>query len=204
MMNLNFNSQESSGSNVSVESPVAELAPEQSTDRKYLVEEVGSVAVVQLYADGFDQLTPRQRVLAYYLAQAGIAGDPIYYDQISPYGLELKQLLEGIWTHPNGIAPELLDKIRHYTKLIWIYHGNYDVDNQHKFLPEFTSAEFRKAAQQALKNGANFGVKSRKGLDAKLKRLEQPVFDPDVPPAAHREKPAAGPGRAHRQFHQFL
>ncbi len=192
MMNLNFISQESSGSNISVESPVAELAPEQSTERKYLVEEVGSLAVVQLYADGFDQLTPRQRVLAYYLAQAGIAGDPIYYDQVSPYGLELKQLLEGIWTHPNGIAPESLQKIRHYTKLIWIYHGNYDLDNQSKFLPEFTSAELRKAAQQALKNGANFGVKSRTGLDAKLKRLEQPVFDPNYRPLLTVKSPPPG------------
>ena len=191
-MNTNLNSQQSNSSTITVELPVAELAPEQSTERKYLVEEVGSLAVVQLYADGFDQLSPKQRVLAYFLAQAGIAGDPIYYDQISPYGLELKQILEGIWTHPNGIAPESLDKIRHYTKLIWIYHGNYDLDNQHKFLPEFTSVEFRKAAQQALKNGANFGVKSRKGLDAKLKRLEQPVFDPAHRPFLTVKSPPAG------------
>jgi dipeptidyl-peptidase-3 len=192
MMNTNLNSSQSNSSTIFLEAPVAELTQQQSTERKYLVEEVGSLAVVQLYADGFEQLTPKQRVLAYYLAQAGIAGDPIYYDQISPYGLDLKQLLEGIWTHPKGIAPETLEEIRHYTKLIWIYHGNYDLDNQHKFLPEFTSAELRKAAQQALKNGANFGVKTGKALDAKLKRLEQPVFDPNYRPLLTVKSPPPG------------
>ena len=192
MMNTNLNSQQSNSSTLVAEAPVAELAAEPSADRKYLVEEVGSLAVVQLYADGFDQLSPKERVLAYFLSQAGIAGDPIFYDQISPYGLELKQLLEGIWTHSNGIAPESLDKIRHYTKLIWIYHGNYDLDSQHKFLPEFSSPELRKAAQQALKNGANFGVKSRKGLDSKLKRLEQPIFDPSYRPLLTVKSPPPG------------
>ncbi|MGH9704880.1 MAG: dipeptidyl-peptidase 3 family protein, partial [Candidatus Acidiferrales bacterium] len=192
MMNTNLNSQQSNSSTLVAEAPVAELAPEQSAERKYLVEEVGSLAVVQLYADGFDQLSVKERLLAYFLSQAGIAGDPIFYDQISPYGLELKQLLEGIWTHSNGIAPESLDKIRHYTKLIWIYHGNYDLDNQHKFLPEFSSPELRKAAQLALKNGANFGVKSRKGLGSKLKRLEQPIFDPSYRPLLTVKSPPPG------------
>jgi hypothetical protein len=39
--------------------------------RKYLLESVGPLAVIQIYADGFDQLSSNQRLLAYYLAQAG-------------------------------------------------------------------------------------------------------------------------------------
>ena len=81
-------------------------------ERRYLVGEAGPFALVQVYADGFDKLTPRERLLAYHLAEAGIAGDPIYYDQIADYGLELKQLLEGIWTHPDGIDAHALAKIR--------------------------------------------------------------------------------------------
>ena len=77
------------------------------SQHRYLVGQAGPFAVVQVYADGFDQLTPRERLLAYHLAEAGIAGDPIYYDQIADYGLPLKQLLEGIWTHPEGIDPAL-------------------------------------------------------------------------------------------------
>ena len=161
-------------------------------ERRYLIEQVDSVALIQVYADGFEKLTPKQRLLAYYLAEAGIAGDPIYYDEISPYGLELKQLLEGIWTHAQGIDAALLEKIRRYTKLVWVYHGNYDLDSTRKFLPEFTSAELRAAAQRALRNGANFGVKTAQALDARLKRLEQPVFDANYRPALTVKNPPPG------------
>ncbi len=117
----------------------SKAAPAAESDRPYLIEQAGTFSITQFYADGFDRLTPRERLLAYHLAEAGIAGDPIYYDQISPYGLALKQLLEGIWTHPTGIDPAALEKIRSYTKQIWIQHGNYNLDSSRKFLPEFFS-----------------------------------------------------------------
>jgi dipeptidyl-peptidase-3 len=161
-------------------------------ERRYLVGQAGPFAIVQFYADGFDQLTPKQRVLAYYLAQAGIAGDPIYYDQVSPYGLELKQLLEGIWTHSHGIPPDALQKIQNYTQLFWIQHGNYSHDTSRKFLPEFTSLELRDAAHRAFRNGANFGVKDQKGLDALLDRLDKPIFDASYRPMLTVKSPPPG------------
>ena len=36
--------------------------------RRYLVGQAGPFAIVQIYADGFDKLTPRERLLAYHLA----------------------------------------------------------------------------------------------------------------------------------------
>ncbi len=166
-------------SEVSGQQPVASQATPSApqAERRYLIEQAGSFAVTQVYADGFDRLTPRERLLAYHLAEAGIAGDPIYYDQVAPYGLELKQLLEGVWTHPAGIDAVALEKIRRYTKQVWIQHGNYNLDSARKFLPEFTSAELREAAHRARANGANFGVKTNTELDALLARLEKSVFD---------------------------
>jgi len=164
----------------------------QTELRRYLVEQAGGVALIQLYAEGFEKLTPRERVLVYHLAEAGIAGDPIYYDQVSPNGLELKRLLEGIWTHPQGIPPAVLEKIRAYTKLFWVHHGNYDSDSARKFVPEFTPLEFRAAARQALKNGANLGVKSQRALDERLKRLERAIFDPTYRPVLTAKNPPPG------------
>jgi dipeptidyl-peptidase-3 len=157
-----------------------------------LIEQAGSFAVTQFYADGFDRLTPRERLLAYHLAEAGIAGDPIYYDQIAPYGLDLKLLLEGIWTHPEGIEANTLEQIRRYTKEVWIQHGNYNQDSSRKFLPEFTSAELRTAAYRAFKNGANFGVKSGGQLDTLLARLEKPIFDANYKTFLTSKTPPAG------------
>ncbi len=188
----------------------AEAAPANAAaaSRRYLIEQAGSFAVTQIYADGFDGLTPRERVLAYHLAEAGIAGDPIYYDQIASYGLELKQLLEGIWTHPAGIDPGVRDRIGRYTKLVWIQHGNYNLDSARKFLPEFTAMELNLAARQALRNGAslvgpeaaraganaekNFGVEQEKSLEALLERLEKPIFDADYKPLLTAKTPPPG------------
>jgi len=158
--------------------PTATPQAQQSPPgRVYQVGQVGPYTVVQMYADGFEQLTPNERVLAYYLTEAGIAGDPIYYDQIAPYGLDLKRLLEGIWTHPQGIPPATLDKIKRFTELFWISHGNYDADTSEKFLPEFTPIELHDAARKAMQNGADFGIKGDKSLDFLLARLDQPIFD---------------------------
>ncbi len=169
----------------------AAAAAQAGNDRRYLVGDVGTVALVQYYADGFDKLTAKERLLLYYLAEAGIAGDPIYYDEISPYGLELKQLLEGIWTHSKGIDAGTMARIRDFTQNVWIYHGNYDLDSTRKFLPGFTPTELRVVAQQALKNGANFGVKDAKGLDALLSRLQKPIFDANYRPVLTSKSPPA-------------
>jgi dipeptidyl-peptidase-3 len=172
--------------------PTAAPQEKSSAARVYLVGQIGSYAVVQVYADGFDQLTPSERVLAYHLAEAGIAGDPIYYDQIAPYGLELKRLLEGIWTHPAGIPAATLKKIQDYTQLFWIGHGNYNPDSTEKFLPDFTQIELRDAARKALHNGADFGVKDNKGLDFLLERLDQPIFDKTYRPQLTAKSPPPG------------
>jgi dipeptidyl-peptidase-3 len=172
--------------------PTAAPQEKSAESRVYLVGQIGSYAVVQVYADGFDQLTPNERVMAYHLAEAGIAGDPIYYDQIAPYGLELKRLLEGIWTHPEGIAPAALQKIQDYTQLFWIGHGNYNPDSSEKFLPKFSQFELRDAARRALHNGADFGVKDDKGLDFLLERLNQPIFDANYRPQLTVKSPPPG------------
>ena len=51
------------------------------TTRPYLLEQIDDAAVVQLYADGFDKLTLREKTLVYHLYRAAIAGRDIYYDQ---------------------------------------------------------------------------------------------------------------------------
>ncbi|MGB6200365.1 MAG: hypothetical protein WBF35_12535 [Candidatus Acidiferrales bacterium] len=172
--------------------PTATSQEKAPATRAYLAGQIGSYAVVQVYADGFDQLTPNERVLAYQLAEAGIAGDPIYYDQVAPYGLELKQLLEGIWTHPAGIPAATLKKIQDYTQLFWIGHGNYNPDSSEKFLPDFTQIELRDAARKALHNGADFGVKDNKSLDFLLARLDQPIFDKSYRPQLTVKSPPPG------------
>jgi dipeptidyl-peptidase-3 len=69
------------------------------TERKYLLERVDEAAAVQLYADGFSALPLDQKILAWHLYQAAIAGRDIFYDQRYAHNLDMRDLLEAILTH---------------------------------------------------------------------------------------------------------
>src|SRR5579872_6630650 len=100
--------------------PARAAAP---ADRPYLLERVGEAAVVQVYADGFRDLALREKTLIWHLGQAAIAGRDIFYDQRYAHNLEMRDLLEAIVAHADGVEPETRDEILRYTKLFWINTG---------------------------------------------------------------------------------
>src|SRR6266487_4615974 len=92
----------------------AQSAPPSTSS---IVERVGDTGFIQLQADSFRALEPRGQALAYWLTQASIAIDPIIYDQLSPYGLRQKRVLEDIVARPSAVAPQTFGKIRDYALL---------------------------------------------------------------------------------------
>jgi dipeptidyl-peptidase-3 len=157
-------------------------------ERRYTLERVGPARVVQLYADGFEQLSTQQKIFAYYLAQAALAARDIAIDQHHRYALEIRDLLEGIITHRAGIDPAVYGAILTYTKLFWINNGPYDNVTSKKFVLECTPEQFRAAAETAKHNGADFGNGSE-SLDQQLKRLSPFLFDPLVEPMMTNKTP---------------
>src|SRR5947207_3010215 len=103
------------------------------TDRQYLLERVDDAAVVQLYADGFGNLSLRDKILIWHLSRAAIAGRDIYYDQRYAHNLEMRDVVEAILTHDAGVEPSTLDAIRRYAKLFWINTGPYNNLSARKF-----------------------------------------------------------------------
>jgi dipeptidyl-peptidase-3 len=159
-------------------------------ERTSLVERVGSTGILQVEAESFRSLSPRQKVLAYYLSQAAIAVDPIIYDQMSRFGLRQKRILEGIVSHTRGIPAPLLKKITDYTKLFWANSGNHNGYTAQKFLPDFTPAELERAALQAARNG---GLRMTPDeLRKELGELRQSFFDPAFEPMSTAKSPQGG------------
>ena len=161
--------------------------PESQPQKSALVERVGATGFIQLEAESFKQLTPRQQTLAYWLSQAAIAINPIIYDQKSRFGLRQKRLLEAIVTHPQGIDGALMKKITDYTKLFWANRGNHNEYTAQKFLPEFTYEELEKAGLQAVKNGAALDGADR--FRKELAELKQSLFDPNFEPLITTKNP---------------
>jgi dipeptidyl-peptidase-3 len=161
--------------------------------RKYLLERVDDAAVVQLYADGFVDLALGDKILIYHLYQAAIAGRDIYYDQRYAGNLEMRDVLEEILIHADGIDPASLDEIRRYTKLFWINTGPYNNLTARKFVLKLSPGTFAAAAAIAATNGARFPLRAGESLDGLLGRLQPYFFDADVDPIVTSKTP--GPGR---------
>lgn len=160
--------------------------------RPDILETVGEFAIAPLYADGFDQLSPRERALAFYLYRAALAGRDITYDQMGRTNIEVRDLLEEIVTHPREIPPEVLDPLQHYLKLLWINNGNHNDRTKEKILPSFTFDELQMAALLAVRHKASIDLALGESLGAKLKRLRGVIFDPAVEPLVTCKTPPAG------------
>jgi dipeptidyl-peptidase-3 len=176
------------GTTATAAAPVA--AP---PERKYLLERVDDAAVVQLYADGFEELPLPQKVLVWHLYQAAIAGRDIYYDQRYAHNLEMRDVLEEIVTHAAGIDAATLAEIERYTKLFWLNTGPYNNLTARKFVLKCTPDAFAAAAAAAAKNGARFPLQRGESLDAMLARLKPLFFDPAIDPIVTSKTP--GPGK---------
>ena len=141
-------------------------------ERKYLLERVDDAAVVQLYADGFPSLPLREKTLIWHLSQAAIAGRDIYIDQKHRDALAMRDVLEAIVSHPQGIDPAVLGDIQRYTKLFWINNGPYNNLTARKFVLATTPLAFAAAARSAAQAGATFPTAAGESLDALLARLQ--------------------------------
>ena len=149
-------------------------------------------AVVQLYADGFQSLPLKQKTLIYHLYQAALAGRDIFIDQKHRDALAMRDIIEPIVAHPQGIDPAVRAEIERYTKLFWINNGPYNNLTARKFVLKITPEQLWTAVQAAAKSGARF-VTGHEGIEAKLKRLQPMFFDPNVDPIVTNKTP--GPGK---------
>src|SRR5678815_317923 len=158
--------------------------------RKYLLEQIDDAAVVQLYADGFAQLPLDQKTLAWHLYQAALAGRDIYYDQRYRHALEMREILEEILTHADGIPEATLTEIRRYTKLFWINSGPHNNMTSRKFVQACSPDALRDAMEMAERAGARFSKRAGESIAAIVQRLRGPFFDPDVDALVTNKTPA--------------
>jgi dipeptidyl-peptidase-3 len=150
--------------------------------RPYLLEQIDDAAVVQLYADGFDKLSLREKTLVYHLYRAALAGRDIYYDQRHRHNLGMRRLLEQIITHPAGIPEPVLQELTRYTKLFWVNTGPYNNLTARKFVLNLDGPQLVDAMERAAANGADFALESGETISVRVENYAQMFFDPDYEP----------------------
>jgi len=178
--------------------PIKKAAP-SSAQQLTLVDRVADTGFIQINAESFRSLDPKQQALGYWLSQAAIAIDPIIYDQLSAHALPEKRLLEEIVARSRGVDPEVMKKIISYAKLFWANRGNHNENTAQKFVPDFTFEEFKQAALTAQQNGAFKTayadlppLASEDVLNKELDELKASIFDPNFEPMTTAKSPSGG------------
>jgi len=163
---------------------------QSNTEHSSLVERVGSTGFLQVEAESFNKLTPREQALAYWLTQASIAINPIIFDQQSRFGLRQKHILETIVSHPDDVDANVMERIVAFTKLFWANRGNHNATTAQKFMPTFTYEELETAGLVVIKNGGKLGTPDQ--FRKELSELKQSLFDPDFEPLTTAKSPSGG------------
>src|SRR5262245_1961996 len=184
----------------SSESTTPATAPAPSVDRKYLLERVDDAAVVQVYADGFNELPLKDKTLVWHLYQAAIAGRDIYFDQRHAEALAMRDVIEAVvraarpadGARAAAIDPATLAEVERYAKLFWVNSGPYNNLTAQKFVLTCTPEAFATAVRAAVAAGAPVPLQSGETLDQLLARLQPMFFDPAVDPMVTAKTPPAG------------
>jgi len=166
----------------------------QETDtRPYLLERIGEAAIVQYYADGFEALSLREKTLIWHLSRAALAGRDIFYDQRYEHNLEMREVIEEILTHPDGVDAGTLEAIHTYTKLFWLNTGPFNNLTARRFVMQVTPGAFAGAVTAAAAAaGASFPTRDGETVDGLIERMTPLFLDPDVDPIVTNKTP--GPG----------
>ncbi len=162
-------------------------APNTERHASPLVDQVGSTGFIVVRAPSFAALPLAQKLVAYHLAQAAIQLDPIFYDQMSTYGLAAKQLLTALVEDPRRLPADSRDAIVAYAKVFLANKGNHDNLTGNKIQPAFSYDQLAAAAAQARTAGAPLGAADT--LAATLRELREPLFDPAYQPSVTAKHP---------------
>ena len=148
--------------------------------------------MVQLYADGFDRLTLKEKTLVWHLYRAALAGRDIYYDQRHRHNLGIRHLLEQILRHPTGVPDGTLAELTRYTKLFWLNTGPYNNLTARKYLLYLDRQRVIEAMEIAAINGAKFRLEAGESIAKRVERYARMFFDPDFEPMVTCKTPGDG------------
>ncbi|MCE9594211.1 MAG: dipeptidyl peptidase 3 [Planctomycetes bacterium] len=170
----------------------ARVGDGEASKRKYLLERVDDVGIVQVYADGFTNLNLDQKRLVWHLYRAAVVGRDIYLRQRCEVGPEIRDLLEELLTHPDGVDPITLENVRHYALHFWVDNSPYNNITARKNVMAGSMEELAIAADVAEGRGARFPKAPGESVGGLVRRLGPWLFDPDFQPMVTVKTPEAG------------
>lgn len=151
----------------------------ENKDFNYHVDRFADIEVLRYEVPEYNRLTLQQKKMLYYLSQAAQMGRDIIWDQNGKYNLQIRQLLEKIYTKYNGDRNSKDFKaFEKYLKQVWFGNGIHHHYSTDKFRPEF-SKEFFEEQVSGL-HDCCLPLNTGQTRAQLLAELEPVIFDPTV------------------------
>jgi dipeptidyl-peptidase-3 len=124
--------------------------PNSNVESNIVVDKFADIQVLRLPVEGWDKLSLQQKKYCFFLAQAGLAGRDINFDQNNEYNLQIRKLLEGIFTNnqENGRSEEWL-LFETWAKQFFFSNGIHHHYGMDKLIPPFNEGYFRNLVTQS-------------------------------------------------------
>ena len=144
-------------------------------------ERFADIQILRYRLNGFEDLTPRQRVLVYCLAKATLWGRDITFDQMGKYNLRIRKLMEVVFASMDGQGQgDDFDALACYLKRIWFSNGIHHHYGGEKFVPGFSKDFLRQAIKGV--DPQLLPLDEGQDVDAMMAELFPVIFDPQVTP----------------------
>lgn len=163
---------------------------EASADNfNYSVEHFADLEILRYQVPGFEELTPQQKEMIYYLSQAAIEGRDILYDQNCKHNLCIRRTLEAIYENYQGDKNSAdFKNMETYLKRVWFSNGIHHHYSGDKFIPEFSQIFFAEAVKSL--DPKLLPLMEGETPEALIEKLTPVIFDPST--YAKRTNLAAG------------
>jgi dipeptidyl-peptidase III len=146
---------------------------------QWQVDQFADLKILRYKVPGFEELSPRQKELIYYLSEAALCGRDIVFDQNYKHNLLIRKTLDAIVEGYRGDRTDpQWEKFMVYTKRVWFSNGIHHHYSTDKFIPDFTPEYFASLVKGA--EGVPFPLTEGQTLDDLIAFLRPVIFDPAV------------------------
>jgi dipeptidyl-peptidase-3 len=115
-------------------------------DFKWTTESFADKKIIRYQVPGFDKLELQQKLLVYYLTEAGFSGRDIIYDQNYRHNLAIRKALDAITANWSGDKNNKeWEELLLYAKQVWFSNGIHHHYSHDKFTPGFSREWFESA-----------------------------------------------------------
>ncbi len=148
-------------------------------DFEWVVDNFADAKILRYRVNGFEDLTPKQKELIYYLSEASIHGRDILFDQNFRWNMAIRRTLEAIYTNFNGDkSSDDFKEFETYLKRVWFSNGIHHHYSTDKFLPGFSETFF--VDQVNALPDAKLPLQEKQTKEEFIKLLAEVMFDPNV------------------------